>query len=293
MKGSIRKRRMVWLVLAAGTLACGTPQAASAIEPAGKAPLIESMSAGVGREVSVGANINPEGLNTNYEIVLECMGIAPECASGNPRATGVLAGNGGSREVTLDVPSLQAGTYWFSVYASNAAGSVFRRSDILNVPPTPPGACPEGCPTSPGTPYEPEMPEWLSKYLAEQAARTVAEYEAKQRSAQEAAAHEREVAAAQEAARLAAEAAAREAQQEPVVTAPPMQACVVPSLRGEKLAAARKNLAKAHCRLGGVRRPAHDRSALVVASQSARRGKRLPGGAAVAVTLGAAPRRSA
>jgi hypothetical protein len=65
-------------------------------------------------------------------------------------------------------------------------------------------------------------------------------------------------------------------------------ACLVPALKGDTLAVAGRALAKAHCRLGKVTRPAHRRTALIVARQSARHGKWLPGGAAVAVTL--APR---
>ncbi len=63
-------------------------------------------------------------------------------------------------------------------------------------------------------------------------------------------------------------------------------ACVVPSLKGDTLAAARSALVKAHCRLGRVSRPAYRGSAPRVISQTARHGKRLPAGASIAVVLG-------
>jgi hypothetical protein len=55
-------------------------------------------------------------------------------------------------------------------------------------------------------------------------------------------------------------------------------------LRALTLRAARRALAKAHCRPGKVARPPHH-SALVVVRQSPRCGRRLPTDTAVAVTL--------
>lgn len=70
----------------------------------------------------------------------------------------------------------------------------------------------------------------------------------------------------------------------PVVEAPQ---CVVPRVGAKRLAAARKKLIQAHCRLGKVRgRRTH--SALVV-SQSPQTGTRLPAGAKVGVVLRTPP----
>ncbi len=74
------------------------------------------------------------------------------------------------------------------------------------------------------------------------------------------------------------EAAARQAGKRP--------SCVVPSLKGDTLVAARRSLVNAHCRLGKVNRPAYRGSALRVISQSTQHGKRLPARATIAVVLG-------
>jgi hypothetical protein len=76
----------------------------------------------------------------------------------------------------------------------------------------------------------------------------------------------------------ASEAAAHEAEKRP--------ACVVPSLKGDTLVAARRALVNAHCRLGKVTRPSYSGSALRVISQSAQHGKTLSARATIAVVLG-------
>jgi hypothetical protein len=79
--------------------------------------------------------------------------------------------------------------------------------------------------------------------------------------------------------------------QKPYVPTPPAApVCVVPALKGDTLNAARRALAKVHCRLGKVNRPRHRRGALVVTKQAPGRGKTLRGEAAVAVTLAPRPR---
>jgi cation transport ATPase len=66
--------------------------------------------------------------------------------------------------------------------------------------------------------------------------------------------------------------------------------CVVPSLRGDSLSAAREALRDAHCKLGSVTvaipRGYHGRNAVVVQGQSVRRGTRHPDRTTVAITLG-------
>jgi PASTA domain len=69
---------------------------------------------------------------------------------------------------------------------------------------------------------------------------------------------------------------------------PPPVHCVVPKLKGKTLKQAKAALARAHCKLGTVKRPKHRRK-LVVAGQSPKPGRMLAQGAKVGVTL--APRR--
>jgi hypothetical protein len=135
-------RVLVPCVMLAGVLVAFPTPLALAAE--GNPPAIESMSAGVGSEVTVGAQINPEGLETTYEIRLECRTHEPlwtcEPIPDTQQVEGVLAAGDEGREVSLKLTGLQPGSYWFGVLASNSAGEVFRRSRILDIPPVPPGA---------------------------------------------------------------------------------------------------------------------------------------------------------
>lgn len=111
---------------------------------------------------------------------------------------------------------------------------------------------------------EPQAQRQKAKEQEEQKAReTTASYAAEQ--------------AALEQRQEAKQAAAREARKHP--------ACVVPSLKGDTLGAARRALVEAHCRLGTVSRPRGRRKALVVAGQSSKSGKTLADGSAIAVKL--------
>lgn len=197
---------------------------------------------------------------------------------------GDLPAVGEARTVSLDLPGLQPGSYGFYVHASNAAGNASSKSEFT-VPTRPPGACPNGCDTSP--PYTPETPTWFKELSERESAQTLAEYEAKQRQL----AQEQEAARVRAASVLAAqEAALRQPAQETASAGPVVPACSVPPLRGKTLSAARRALAEAHCRLGKVSRPTHRHQALFVIRQSLPHGKRLPGGATVAVVLGPARR---
>ena len=71
----------------------------------------------------------------------------------------------------------------------------------------------------------------------------------------------------------------------PVTTAAPVLRCVVPRLRGKTLAAARRALGRAHCRLGRVSRAQSAARPGRVIRQGKRAGRRLPKGSAVAVVL--------
>jgi hypothetical protein len=80
-----------------------------------------------------------------------------------------------------------------------------------------------------------------------------------------------------------------EAAQQQANEAAAMQ-CVVPSLKGDSIAGARKALSKGHCQLGRVTAPRGRHGRLVVTRQSVKSGSRRTGGTAVAVTLGVARR---
>jgi hypothetical protein len=71
---------------------------------------------------------------------------------------------------------------------------------------------------------------------------------------------------------------------------PPPPTCVVPKLVGKKLGRARAALLKAHCGIGKVSRPKHEkgkrRGALVVTSSAPSAGANLPGGTKVKLSLG-------
>ena len=64
------------------------------------------------------------------------------------------------------------------------------------------------------------------------------------------------------------------------------RSCVVPPLRGDTLATARRALSAAHCRLGSVHGPARHHGTLRVTRQSARAGKRLANDARVSLWVG-------
>jgi hypothetical protein len=119
--------------------------------------------------------------------------------------------------------------------------------------------------------------EELVVYLAQKAEREVAEQEAVQQVAAE-----REEAAEREAAQRAT------AEHEAAILA--SIRCVVPSLEGESLAAARRSLHSAHCTLGRVDRPRKVHGDLVVKAQSPGYGKKLANEAAIEVRLGLAKR---
>lgn len=251
------------------------PVAAAAAED--RPPEIVSIGSGIGGEVTVSAQINPEGLETGYEIKLVCSTCGP---AGYSPSVGRLPAVNEARTVTLNLTGIQPGTYRFEVLARNSAGEAFQGSE-LDVPPTAPGACPEGC--SNDEPYKAEIPAWFTEFTREQAAQVVKEYEEKQ-------AREQQEKKTKEAARYAAEEAElkqaeeREAQEAAAREEAEPAACHVPALKGDTLTAARLALAKAHCRLGAVHRPAHHDGALYVSAQGAPAGKRLAHNARVALT---------
>ena len=109
----------------------------------------------------------------------------------------------------------------------------------------------------------------------EKQAREAAERETRERQAREAV--ERET----------REREAREAAERQLPTASTRHVqCVVPRLKGDSLITARRALHGSHCALGSVTGPTGRRRSLVVVSQGAPVGRRLPFGAAVGVKLG-------
>lgn len=184
--------------------------------------------------------------------------------------------------VSLDLAGTKPGTYRFEVLAHNAAGYALDRSE-LTVQEPPPGAFPGGLGggeqyTATVSAGEIASAEAIAKQIfAEAEARR---QEARAREAQQAEEASRVVTEAEEReARAAAARKRREAEAE-------HPACLVPALKGDTLTAARRALAKAHCRLGHVHRPAHRQSVPRVARQGARPGTRLGNRAPVALWLG-------
>jgi hypothetical protein len=235
------------------------PTAAAAV---GEPLISEGAAWEAGSEVLVGAHINPEGLETAYEIQVECPDNT-QCQA----TAGQLPAVDEARAVQLALNEPQrSGTYIFTITAHNTDGETsaswkFQVPEPI-APKTPPGAAPNGAMDT-ETYSPPELP-WPNESGNEAAVRTNAEQRAKEQAEQQ-----------------AREAAARRAAKSKRPT------CTVPALKGDTLDAARRALLKVHCRLGRVTRPSRDHGPLVVTRQTPRRGT-LPAGAAVAVTL--APR---
>jgi len=194
-------------ILAGGVVSASAPASASA----GKRPVIGSMGSGAGGEITISAHIDPENLETSYELRLECGPEEPMACDQlpNEHTQGRLPPVEESREVSMTVTGLKPGKYWFGASAVNADGEASWSSDILTVPEVPPGACPDGCPTT-SEPYKPPELPWANQSGAEAAAKTVQE----QRAKEAAATKEQEEAKARAAALFANEEAARKHRQE-------------------------------------------------------------------------------
>jgi hypothetical protein len=257
------------------------------------APVIESTSVSQITETSLRleARVNPEGLVTTYQFWLECQIASSTKSFCEPGSVGTRLSSGlipggleAGQSVSTELTGLRAGyTYVYGVVASNSAGKAESRDNIAQ--PAPPGACVK-C-ANETSPYIAEVSQWSIEANNAEAARAGKEYE-EQRARERQAAEE---AKAKERAHWEAverEAEQRRAQEEAAARA----SCVVPSLKGDSLRRARQTLLRAHCALGRVSRPRGRRPGPVaVAGQHPSPGTRLPRGAPVAVTVGAARHR--
>jgi hypothetical protein len=186
--------------------------------------------------------------------------------------------------------SLRPGhVYHYAVHAANSAGGEGLGDLIEDCPPsgsclTPPQPtpCAEGCPGSNGPPYVTS----LSREAEEAALRWAEGAPAREAERQAAKRREEEERAARR--RALQEASEREGREQ-VERESALQArrvrCIVPDLKGDSLARARRALKKAHCSLGAVRGSRRGLR-LVVRAQGTGAGRKLASGAAVAVTLG-------
>jgi beta-lactam-binding protein with PASTA domain len=138
------------------------------------------------------------------------------------------------------------------------------------------------CPSQGACPYQPYLPGpslWAIEGVREAGAEVLRE-EREKEAAEATAAKERE-------AHEAGERAGREAVQRV------SSDCVVPRLKGDTLAAARRALDRAHCRPGKLTKPRRLRGPLIVVKQSVRSNSELAPGSRVALTLGAGAKRQA
>jgi hypothetical protein len=238
------------------------------------------------------AQINPENSATTYEFVIVQQLRDPEDPSerGEPAPEGLRAVGGpvpaGAGDVTVSglVTGLERGyTYWYEVVASNLAGETRSDGDSW-FSYYYAGGFPDGLP---GVPYRPTSLSGCVRELTQQEAdRYAAQAEAERQ--QRAREHE-ELLAREAAIKYASEEATLRRREEEA--ARHVSSCVVPALTGDTLSAARRAIRRAHCRLGEVREPRHDRGTLVVVGQSHRHGERLAGETVIAVTMGPARSR--
>jgi hypothetical protein len=283
-------------------LACGAVWATPAL--ASSAPTVggESLSTVTEHSATLQAEIDPDGLETEYEFLLEYCRAAFDDGSCDtlaivPVASGKLPAGIGDVPVSAQARELEPGhRYTFVVIAANAAGQTSgggreftayeSGGNILQT---------EGqqtlVPENKGTPFEPKPELWEAESALAGAARQQAEMEREERerterqwleSPQYKEEQERREVQARE-----ARAQAEEAAQRPAAAA---VRCRVPALLGDSLTAARAALHRSDCRLGRVARPRVRHGELVVIRQSRPRGAKLASGSAIAVVL--APRRT-
>jgi hypothetical protein len=284
---SRRRPRVVWPVFIGCVVLCATLAMSSGRALAVEAPTL--LNAEPLKITENGATlqlqINPQGAETSYEVWLECQqatydAIGCGAVTGGPHEVGgTLPPSSEAQTTTVAIAGLDAGyTYIYRVAASNAAGRT-EEEPRLSFETFLQGACGFG-----GCPYRPSISLASIEGARKEAARVFAEVEAERRAARE---REEWKVREQNVAIYAEEAAAlrQRQEEEATVRTAPLAHCVVPSLRGETLRAARLALNRAHCRLGRVRRPRRYVGTLRVKAQTPTRGEQLASDAAVAVTL--------
>jgi hypothetical protein len=265
------RARCVALVTASVAAGLALPAIANAAAPV--LGTIKASSEYSGQE-TIEAQIDPESFETVWTISLDCPGQW-WCQS----TEGRLPAGDESRTVTVVVTGLEADThYQYTVEASSLAGMTTFSGEFESIPP---GAAPEAVKDE--EPYVPPELPWSNQSGKEGAERAVQEQREKEHEEQR---------AKEAASRAAEEAQALKRREEEaahqVAVHPKMSpACVVPNLKGDKLAGARRALAAAHCRLGIVHRPVRRHGTLRVRRQSPRAGKRLADDARVALWIGA------
>ncbi len=182
----------------------------------------------------------------------------------------------------------QPGSYPIGITVTDQAGQAYEGGWHTNALIGPPATRPEGL--GPATPYEAEVFTASMESAEHQAAIDFAKTEAERHQAKE---QEEQQHAAEMAARRATEetelqhAEEREAKEATEREEQEHPACRVPALKGDTLAAARRALRRAHCRLGAIHRPTHHHDTLYVSAQGAPAGEQLAHGARVMLTLGA------
>jgi hypothetical protein len=257
------------LAAAAATGACAMPADALA----SSAPELGIVAAEDGETAAtLHAHVRPDGLRTRYEFWLE----GPVClhAPCAPVTSLVGAGNveAGSteEEVTATATGLapdKSYTWW--VLAGNAEGTTesthLTFTTLFTTLPIP---------VNGANPFESKIEPWVAEAAAEWGRRQVEAAELERR-------------AKERAAREASEREGREeVERESSASSSHAARCTVPSIHGDSLAAARRALRGAHCRLGRVSAPRKHRGHLVVRAQRPRPGRKLAAGSTVAVTLG-------
>ncbi len=237
---------------------------------------------------AIEVGINPEGSQTTYAIWLECESAdrdAPGCetsAADPQRQEGEIAAGSEVQRVTAPVDGLKpAYLYKYGVVATNSVGKAgYVGNGLLTCPSEGP------CPAQPWLEGDELWIFEAAQREAEEAPRLEAERQAERKQEEERPAREAaERAAKEREIREAGERAGKESAERDADAAAKALRCVVPRLVGDSLAAARRALDRAHCRLGKVSRPRAHLGALVVARQGARGGRKLARGAKVAVTL--------
>jgi hypothetical protein len=229
--------------------------------------------------ISLEAQINPQGNETSYKFLTVWRELKPgergePLPAGSPTQEGHIGAGNSDVTVNAFLSGLQPGyTYWFEVVATSLGNNT--RSTI-------------------GVPYF--NPDWYNSGYEEGPPYTPPERagcadESGNLAAAETVRKQRELEAKEAAAKEAEEASLkRRAEEHPAAVLP--ASCTVPSVKGDTLSVARHVIARAHCRLGRLRRPSHYHGALIVTGQTPHRDSTLRNGASVTLVLGPAHKRS-